>query len=179
MSTAASEILPVAPAAPVPAGPGELSLMVILSAMTPWIAGLHPGNLRGAEPGTTLLLGAFITASCWCAARIWQATIRNAFHSRGAIRAAVSQLPFWFLGGGIGYCTGIVCLKAWGAVDVQDNPFRPMFIAGAETGIIVSGILTVLSRYHSKLTARITAAFPGKGTRHDESGTAQHHRKPQ
>ncbi len=175
MSTAASELQPPLPGTPFYPGPAGMAITAVVTGLLFRIAGLLPGNLRGPDPIVIPALAAGVASGCWCAVRVWSATLGAAFRGRGAAVALGSQVPFWFLGGGIGYCAGVVCLKAWGVIDIRDNPFQPVFFAGAWTGIIASALPAILNRHYSSIISRLRGAIPGKGVRHDKSGTAYHH----
>jgi hypothetical protein len=100
-----------------------------ITAVTPWsrIAGL-------------IITGWGVTFLGWGAERLWYSTIGRMFLHPLTLDAYLTRLPFWFIGGGVGYTMGLLISKKAGLLSVHDIPVKSLFIFGGYFGLILQAV---------------------------------------
>lgn len=79
----------------------------------------------------------------WGTERLWYNTIGQMFLRPVAWYAYLTRLPFWFIGGGIGYTFGLLVSERCGLLSVQDIPVKPLFVSGSYFGLLLQFVLQV------------------------------------
>jgi len=79
----------------------------------------------------------------WGAERLWYSTVRRMFLRPLTWYAYLTRIPFWFIGGGIGYTMCVLTSEKAGFLSVQDIPVKSLFIFGGNIGLILQLILQI------------------------------------
>ncbi|MBA4312796.1 MAG: hypothetical protein C0417_09220 [Chlorobiaceae bacterium] len=83
-----------------------------------------------------LLSGLSISFFSWSAERFWFTIISPMISDPFSTLSYLSQLPLWWLAGGIGYVFGIVLSKIFFPIDFYEVPIKIYFFVGTFAGIL-------------------------------------------
>ncbi len=90
-----------------------------------------------------LIIGWGVASMGWGAERLWYSTVGRMFLRPLTWYAYLTRLPFWFIGGGIGYTIGALTTEKAGFLSVQDIPVKSLFIFGGNIGLTLQLILQI------------------------------------
>ena len=92
-----------------------------------------------------LEVGAVISFLMWGSERIWKITVMPMIAQFPWWGGLASKLPFWFLGGGIGYTAGMLTAKKLGLLIVYDRPVEMLFLFGGKFGMTIQLVASVIA----------------------------------
>jgi len=102
-----------------------------------------------------IIVGLTISMFLWGSYRLWSFTIAPIIGTEKKFIAPITRLPYWFIAGGISYTLGLLCMKKWNLMNVQDIPVKNLFLFGGKFSAAVMIVLEcagVFFLYHENVS---------------------------
>ena len=114
--------------------------------MTMMVFVLHSlfGVVHWWNPFGYLVIGMTMVFVQWGTEHLWQSTIASVLKRSYSLFAYFCRVPFWFMGGGIGYTLGMLFAKKMGFIGFYDVPVKPLFVFGGELGVVSQILLHII-----------------------------------
>ena len=93
----------------------------------------------------------FVLAGCgvvfvgWGVERLWLSAVAQVIARPFSFFGFATRLPFWYIGGGVGYCVGMLFGKKLGVLWFYDIPVKSIFTEGARMGCLFQSALHLFS----------------------------------
>ncbi len=79
----------------------------------------------------------------WGSDYLWFTTIATMIEKPFGWLAYLTRIPFWWIGGGIGYTIGLLISKKLGLFNINEIPIILFFIFGGNLGMLIQAILQI------------------------------------
>ena len=120
-----------------------------------WLVHSILGRVHSESVSGYLIIGNMMSFTGWLLEGVWYAHVAKMLKNSRAITGFLTRVPFWYVGGGVGYVLGMLIVKRSGLMGFYDVPVNHLFTLGGEIGFLTQ-ILLQVSAYRLNLSTAST-----------------------